>query len=85
MNMGGREFTETKYVFLNLDGRRWANGDWRELDVLLKALKVKCHLCGKRLTAEDVGYVRINGVVELALCRECLRDYLEWRNALPPL
>jgi len=23
----GREFTETKYVFLRLNGHRWANGD----------------------------------------------------------
>jgi len=26
-----REFTETKYIF-RLDGRRRANGDWRELE-----------------------------------------------------
>jgi len=45
---------------------------------------VRCDLCGRRLTAEDVGYVWINGAVELALCKECLRDYLEWRGLLPP-
>jgi len=78
MNMGGRAFTDTKYVFLNRDGQRWANGDWEELGLLLKALRVRCHLCGRRLTVENVGYVRINGAVELALCKECLRDYLEW-------
>ena len=79
-----RGFTETKYIFLDFGGRRWANGDWRELEVLLRALRVKCDLCGKRLTAEDVGYVRVNGAVELALCKECLRDYLEWKGLLPP-
>jgi len=25
--VGGRGFTESKYVSLNLDGQRWANGD----------------------------------------------------------
>jgi len=43
---------------------------------------VRCHLCGRRLTVENVGYVRINGAVELALCKECLKDYLEWSGAL---
>jgi len=84
VEVGGRGFTESKYIFIDFGGRRWANGDWRELEVLLKALRVSCDLCGKRLTAEDVGYVRVNGVVELALCKECLRDYLEWRGAIPP-
>jgi len=45
----GREFTETKYVFLRLDGRRWANGDWGELEILLKVTGARCHLCGKRI------------------------------------
>jgi len=77
----GREFTETKYVFLRLDGRRWANGDWRELEILLKVTGTRCHLCGKKLTtAKDVGYVRVGNGVELALCETCLRDYLEWRG-----
>jgi len=84
MDVRGREFAETKYVFLNLDGQRWANGSWEELEVLLKALRVRCDLCGRRLTVKDVGYVRINGAVELALCEQCLRDYLEWRGLLPP-
>jgi len=77
----GREFTESKYIFLKLDGRRWANGDWRELEILLKVTGVRCHLCGKKLTtAEDVGYARVGDGVELALCEACLRDYLEWRG-----
>jgi len=82
VEVGGRGFTESKYTFFNFGGQRWANGSWEELEVLLKALRVKCNLCGKRLAVEDVGYVRINGAVELALCKACLRDYLEWRGAL---
>lgn len=82
VDVRGRGFAESKYVFFNFGGRRWANGSWKELEVLLKALRVKCDLCGKRLTAEDVGYVRVNGAVELALCEACLKDYLEWRGAL---
>jgi len=76
----GRELTESKYIFLKLDGRRWANGDWRELEILLKVTGEGCHLCGRRLTAEDVGYARVGDGVELALCEACLRDYLEWRG-----
>jgi len=79
----GREFTETNtsYIFFKLDGRRWANGDWEELEILLKVTGARCHLCGKKLTtAEDVGYARVGNGVELALCEACLRDYLEWRG-----
>jgi len=75
-----REFTESKYIFLRLNGRRWANGDWRELEILLKATRAKCHLCGRRITVEDLGYARVGDGVELALCEACLRDYLEWRG-----
>jgi len=73
-----REFTETRYIFLRLNGRRWANGDWEELNILLKVTGARCHLCGRRLTAKDVGYARVGDRVELALCEACLRDYLEW-------
>jgi len=78
----GREFTETNtsYIFLKLDGRLWANGDWRELEILLKVTRARCHLCGRRLTVEDVGYARVGRGVELALCEACLRDYLEWQG-----
>jgi len=76
----GREFTETKYIFLRLDGRRWANGDWGELEILLKVTGARCHLCGRRLTVENLGYARVGNGIELVLCQACLRDYLEWRG-----
>jgi len=76
----GREFTESKYIFLKLNGRRWANGDWEELEILLKVTGTRCHLCGRRLAAKDVGYARVGRGVELALCEACLQDYLKWRG-----
>jgi len=76
----GREFTETKYVFLRLNNCRWANGDWGELEILLKVAGERCHLCGKRISVENLGYARVSDGVELALCEDCLRDYLEWQG-----
>ena len=60
MEAKGREFTETKYIFLRLVGRRWASGDWGEVEILLKVAGARCHLCGRRITVGDVGYARVD-------------------------
>ncbi|ACB39543.1 hypothetical protein [Pyrobaculum neutrophilum] len=49
-----------------------------ELKVILAVYRPRCHLCGARLTPTNAGYIRIGQAVELALCGQCLRDYVEY-------
>lgn len=51
----------------------------KELKILVNALRPRCDLCGRRVTYETLGYIRIRrGVIELTLCKDCLRDYAEY-------
>jgi len=65
-----------KIRFLSLGGLRYYEGSESELKILLSVTRARCHLCGGRV--EEVGYARIGNGIELLLCRECLRDYIEY-------
>ena len=70
-----------KWRFFRLGGYRYSEVDEAELRLFLAASRPKCDLCGKRLTYDDIGYIRVSRKVELALCSECLRDYVEYIKA----
>lgn len=46
------------------------------LVVAINVVKVRCHMCGRRLNRRNLGYIRVkrDSTVELALCAWCLHD-----------
>lgn len=66
-------------VFFKL-ARSWGNIPESEVLALLK-LGVRCDMCGGRV--RELGYMRVGREIELALCKNCLIDYIEALDIQP--
>ncbi|MFN7106331.1 MAG: hypothetical protein ACK4M3_07110 [Pyrobaculum sp.] len=60
-------------VFFKLS-RSWGNIPEVEVLALLKT-GIRCDMCGGKI--KEVGYIRVGREIELALCKNCLIDYVE--------
>ncbi len=67
-----------KKRFLKAVGLIYTEIPLEELKIFLHVFRPVCHMCSRPVSFFNLGYIRVGKEVELTLCVECLKDYMEY-------